>query len=157
MKCITLWQPWATLMAIGVKTIETRAITVHWAHRHRGLLLIHAAKTWNKDVLHELYQACRLRTHGSDWTLMVNALEEAGYKTLGDLPCGAIVCRVEVQGFRLTKDIRDQITRTERAFGDYSDNRIALMTDRGKLHRFDMPIQFTGKQGIYTVPDTMLP
>lgn len=29
---ISLWQPWATLMAIGAKTIETRS----WSTRHRG-------------------------------------------------------------------------------------------------------------------------
>jgi len=41
MKAITLPQPWASLVAIGVKKIETRP----YATRYRGPLAIHAAKT----------------------------------------------------------------------------------------------------------------
>lgn len=40
MKTITLWQPWATLIAAGIKTIETR----HWPTSYRGPLAIHAAR-----------------------------------------------------------------------------------------------------------------
>ena len=40
MKAITLHQPWASLIALGVKTIETRS----WATKHRGPIAIHAAK-----------------------------------------------------------------------------------------------------------------
>lgn len=36
--CLTLTQPWATLVAIGVKCIETRS----WQKAYRGPLLIHA-------------------------------------------------------------------------------------------------------------------
>jgi len=41
MKAITLPQPWASLVAIGAKQIETRP----YATRYRGALAIHAAKT----------------------------------------------------------------------------------------------------------------
>lgn len=40
MKAITLTQPWATLVAIGAKHIETRS----WATSYRGPLVIHAGK-----------------------------------------------------------------------------------------------------------------
>lgn len=36
---LSLWQPWATLVALGVKTIETRS----WSTHYRGPLAIHAA------------------------------------------------------------------------------------------------------------------
>ena len=39
MKCITLWQPWATLIMLGIKKIETRS----WHTQHRGPLAIHSA------------------------------------------------------------------------------------------------------------------
>lgn len=39
MKAISLWQPWASLVALGVKTIETRS----WSTKYRGPLTIHAA------------------------------------------------------------------------------------------------------------------
>ena len=40
MKIITLWQPWAELVAAGAKTHETRS----WTTKYRGRLAIHAAK-----------------------------------------------------------------------------------------------------------------
>lgn len=39
MKVLTLHQPWASLIALGVKTIETRS----WSTQYRGPLAIHAA------------------------------------------------------------------------------------------------------------------
>lgn len=41
MKALTLHQPWASLVAEGVKTIETRS----WSTKYRGQLAIHAGKT----------------------------------------------------------------------------------------------------------------
>ncbi len=38
MKVLTLHQPWASLVALGVKTIETRS----WSTKYRGPLAIHA-------------------------------------------------------------------------------------------------------------------
>lgn len=39
MPVLTLWQPWASLIALGAKTIETRG----WSTSHRGRIAIHAA------------------------------------------------------------------------------------------------------------------
>lgn len=44
MKALTLTQPWATLVAIGAKRIETRS----WLTVYRGPLAIHAAKGFPK-------------------------------------------------------------------------------------------------------------
>jgi len=46
MKALSLWQPWASLVALRVKTIETRS----WSTSYRGPLAIHAAKhvPWKK-------------------------------------------------------------------------------------------------------------
>ena len=40
MKALTLYQPYASLIAVGAKTIETRS----WGTSYRGGLLIHAGK-----------------------------------------------------------------------------------------------------------------
>jgi hypothetical protein len=40
MKAITIWQPWASLIAIGAKQYETRS----WETKYRGPIAIHAAK-----------------------------------------------------------------------------------------------------------------
>ena len=41
MKVLTLHQPWASLVALGVKTIETRS----WSTQYRGPLAIHAGSS----------------------------------------------------------------------------------------------------------------
>ena len=43
MKCLSLWQPWASLVVIGAKRFETRS----WPTNYRGPLLIHAAQRWS--------------------------------------------------------------------------------------------------------------
>ncbi len=40
MKAITIWQPWASLIACGAKKYETRS----WATNYRGPIAIHAAR-----------------------------------------------------------------------------------------------------------------
>lgn len=51
MKAITLWQPWASLLACGVKQFETRS----WATSYRGPIAIHAAQKPFYKVLKELF------------------------------------------------------------------------------------------------------
>jgi ASCH domain len=45
-QALSLHQPWASLVALGVKKIETRS----WSTRYRGPLLIHAAKQPIRDT-----------------------------------------------------------------------------------------------------------
>ena len=46
MKCLSLKQPYATLLATGPKTIEIRK----WNTSFRGIFLIHASKNVNKEA-----------------------------------------------------------------------------------------------------------
>lgn len=46
MKALSLMQPWATLIAIGAKRIETRS----WSTNYRGPLAIHASKRFPKGA-----------------------------------------------------------------------------------------------------------
>lgn len=45
MKCLSVQQPWADLLVRGIKPIENRS----WTTNHKGLLGIHASKTYDKD------------------------------------------------------------------------------------------------------------
>ncbi len=66
MKAISLLQPWATLVAIGAKRIETRS----WATNYRGPLAIHASKspkmvnklTWDEPFYSALKDKCHLES-----------------------------------------------------------------------------------------------
>ena len=45
MKAISIKQPWAWLIANGIKDIENR----NWKRNYRGRLLIHASKSWDQE------------------------------------------------------------------------------------------------------------
>lgn len=53
MKALSLLQPWATLIAIGAKTIETRS----WSTTYRGEIAIHASKRWTGEQRYLATQA----------------------------------------------------------------------------------------------------
>lgn len=51
MKAITIWQPWATLLPLGIKQFETRS----WATSYRGPIAIHAAAIKVPQVMKKLF------------------------------------------------------------------------------------------------------
>jgi hypothetical protein len=45
-KCLSVRQPWASLIVNGTKTVENRS----WSTNYRGLLLIHASQKVDRDA-----------------------------------------------------------------------------------------------------------
>jgi len=145
MKCLSLTQPYASLVAIGAKRIETRS----WATHHRGPLAIHAAKGLGAiGGLEGLKDLCQTPP-------FCDALLAAGIHFATDLPLGAVVavCTL-VTCIRLDDDltVRDALLLSdaphERAFGDYTVGRFAwILADvrplpepvpaRGSLHLWE--------------------
>lgn len=79
-KALSLTQPWATLVAVGAKRFETRS----WKTPFRGPLVIHAARSfpaWARET-------CLDGPHAEYYR---NALSEAGYGSVHELPTGKIV------------------------------------------------------------------
>ncbi|MEK3688583.1 ASCH domain-containing protein [Paenibacillus sp. FSL R10-2736] len=72
MKCLTIRQPWATLIALGEKQIETRS----WPTSYRGDLAIHAGMQVDKAI-------CKTEPYQS-------VLARHGY-TADNLPSGVIL------------------------------------------------------------------
>ena len=62
MKVLSLIQPWATLMALREKKIETR----NWKTEYRGTLLIHASKKVDKYICQREPFCSVLNNHGID-------------------------------------------------------------------------------------------
>ena len=130
MKAISLWQPWASAIALGMKRNETR----HWHSSYRGPLLIHAAKKKNK--------------------LPPDLIEVFG-QDISDMPYGSIICRVNLVDCQLiTLQNRPPEGTLERALGDYTPGRFMWLTDNHKT--FDNPIPFRGSQGFFNVPDELI-
>lgn len=144
MKCASLWQPWATLMEIGAKANETRG----WPTKHRGPLLIHAAKYWNRELealcfTPPFLKALRPNPGGAN-DLMIDRILRARGKIL----CVANV----VDCVQIT--VENTPAGAERYFGDYTPSRFMWRTDR--VHAFEEPIPFVGHQGLFNVPDELV-
>lgn len=85
MKVLTLHQPWASLIALGVKTIETRS----WSTAYRGPLAIHAGSTWPKmmtlpPLVHSGPWEERDAHNGQTWHVC-NTIRDPQFQ--GPLPC----------------------------------------------------------------------
>lgn len=148
MRALSLWQPWASLMALGAKRIETRS----WWTRRRGDVVICAAKNWNRTVRDTIASP-----------VFASELRRAGL-TEDDLRgvCGHALCVVELRTcaridnnsvtapFILIngKDSYEVFqTPHELEFGDYSHGRFAWLTDNLRVLRKPVPI--IGKQGLW--------
>lgn len=134
MKAISLWQPWATLVARGFKAHETR----HWSTEHRGPIAIHAAKT--------------IDYAGAPATLCHRAIGQAWWD---ECPQGAVVAIARLRGCRRTHAVVDHITRADEAAGNYSEGRFAWAL--GEVRALAEPIPAVGRQGLFnwTPPDDL--
>lgn len=128
MKAISLWQPWATLMALGLKKIETR----HWSTRYRGPLLIHAAKKIVPDP---------------NWHVFY-AIEKAGLRIL-ELPRGCLLCKLDLMDCKRI-ELDDRFESPELFYGDFTPGRYIWITEN--VTAFD-PIPYRGSQGFFEVPN----
>lgn len=143
MKALSLWQPWATLIADGEKKWETRSRTI----KYRGLLAIHAAK--NRDAMIVYRRPFPIRER-----LLANGNSESQ-----DLPLGCVVAVCTVidcitTGLWLrhycktpTKPEDDR----EFCFGNYEPNRWAYkLEDVRKLRE---PYPMAGRQSLWTLTE----
>lgn len=133
-RAISLTQPWATLMAIGAKRVETRG----WKTNFRGWVAIHAAKGFPGDCKRLCYQSP-----------FAGALAGAGYNKPENLPRGVILAITEIVDCKRTYDVGSEISPDERAFGDYSNGRHAIFTNG--VRRLKQPIVIKGALGIWSL------
>lgn len=130
MKALSLWQPWATLIATGAKLIETRS----WRAKYRGPLAIHAAKRFPPQARASCYH-----------DPFCSALAAAGY-TEETLPLGAIVAMCALVDCRRIASIGDVPPEPERSFGDYAQGRYMWILRDVKA--LDEPVPAKGALGL---------
>lgn len=133
MKALTIWQPWASLIAWGEKQYETRP----FATQHRGPLAIHAGLDDSAlDVVD------------------VNSFYRAAFKRHGDpaftrLSFGKVICVVDLVSVVPVTHLC-ALTQQETTFGDYSPTRFAWRLEN--LRVLVEPIPVRGKQGLWEWP-----
>lgn len=132
---LTLYQPWAGLIAVGAKKVETRS----WRTPYRGLLAIHAGKTRAPfDLEQILLDAAGLSPSTAPDVVQAKGAFVAIVNLTGCIPTERAVSTVAALG------------KVEREFGDYSPGRWAwLLTDVVAL---DPVIPTRGAMGLWSVP-----
>lgn len=142
MKVLTLTQPWATLVAIGAKRIETRS----WNTNYRGQLAIHAAKGYPKWA-HELCST----------SPFLECLKDC----IKPLPLGVVIATCELIGTHRVDEMDwipgkrgwskgshfHEASEQEKAFGDYSLGRYMWFLDNVK--KLETPIPAKGALGLW--------
>lgn len=134
MLCITIRQPWATLVALGEKEFETRS----WRTNHRGELAIHAGKKIDKAI-------CRQEPFKS-------VLSKHGY-TESNLPVGVIVAIGSLEEcYEITHDGNGGgwVSGNEYDFGDYTEGRFAWKL--AGMTPLSHPIPVNGKLSLWEYP-----
>lgn len=139
MRAISLWQPWASLWLSDAKLHETR----HWPTSHRGPLVVHAAKRKIDDFSGDRLDEICDGIWGHHWGL--------------DLPRGALIGIVRLTGCvpTDTMPIGHQAT-DDYECGDFSPGRYAWQRSP-TFQVFAEPIPYRGQQGMFEVPDDILP
>lgn len=155
MKALSLWQPWATAIALGSKRIETRS----WKTDYRGPLAIHAAKRCVKKEMNDL-------CFEGEW---IGALHLESEVFPGEhridldrfllMPFGSIVaiCRLvdcketeEIDGIEDLRGGDHQSFRwCEEDLGDFSPGRFGWILE--DIRQLVNPISYRGQQGLFDV------
>lgn len=136
---ITLWQPWATLLALGLKKYETRS----WPTPGFAIgqpCAIHAA------VRKPRYDECNEE--------IISALANRDVRALEELPLGAIVAVSTFQEAAPAEEIAKGLRVVggdELAFGDFTPGRFAWRFSRMTPIQ---PVEAKGMQQVWRVPAT---
>jgi hypothetical protein len=144
MKALTLAQPWATLVAVEAKRIETRA----WPTSRRGLVAIHAAKTIKRAG-----GSLRLSNLCSSQRFS-QGLSEFG-SLAKPLPLGAIIATAAIINC-VSTNLRAEVPpqdSDEYAFGNYAPNRFMWFLDDVRI--LPNPIECVGAFRLWTVPEAI--
>lgn len=124
MRVITLKQPWATLVAEGLKKYEFRS----WKYNYRGEILIHAGKGIDKEAMNK-------------------------FKNMNlDFPSSKIIAKVNiVDCIQLNPEINKKIIlENELVYGNKLD-RVGYAWVLNNVEKIDDDKEVSGKQGIWNI------
>jgi hypothetical protein len=132
MKALTLWQPWASMVELGEKRVETRC----WSTKYRGEIAIHSAAALPPAWLGASRHSPEFRQEVAD---VLNCRIEHVAELVRGLPLGKVLCVVRLDSIETTDSVREILCERERIFGNYEDGRYAWFMEM--VQRFDPPIR----------------
>ena len=144
MKVISLLQPWASLVAVGAKKIETRS----WKTEYRGELYIHASLGWEPDqrVLLSVWGF-----QGGLAPLVGKPLDLTGSTWSGvkeeHLPRGFIIAKCNLVDCIPTDNLTQAQIGTDWPFGEFGLGRFGWILEDSEL--LPEPIPAKGRLGLW--------
>lgn len=159
MRALSLTQPWATLVAIGAKKVETRS----WGTSARGTIVIHASKgfpAWARDYCTDA------RFRNAMWPDLLGRADAytVARERLKLLPLGQIVAVARLahvmpttaapslpMSWNATVYQRPDPSSDEYHFGDYAAGRFMWFLEN--VIALPKPITCRGALSLWEVPD----
>jgi hypothetical protein len=132
-RLLSIYQPWASLIALGHKKIETR-----WKHAsYRGWLALHGSKKWDdENAPYARQEPFRTR------------LREAGYSDPSLLPRGYVVALGRLVDSQRAERLSPE--PIERAYGNYKPGNFGWIFD--EVLPLATPFKLRGMPGIFSLP-----
>ncbi len=142
MLCLSVRQPWASLIVLGVKKYETRK----WHREVRGRIGIHAAKAFPDSAR----RLCETEP-------FLGGLLVGGFRCPADLPRQAIIGTVELLACRPAAEVRIRLPSeaAELLLGDFRASNWAY--ELARPIRLARAISYPGRLGFFEVPDFEAP
>lgn len=146
MKALSMTQPWASLVAIGEKRVETRS----WNTNYRGKIAIHAAKNFPREARRLCFSNAEIfYTLLSIGYITFNRVFQAYEIDEKKLITGAVIatCKI-IDTVKTGESIRqDWLTRHELAFGNFTPGRYAWLLEGAVILK--NPIPAKGALGLW--------
>ena len=162
MKAITIYQPWAALIAVGAKIYETR----NWATNYRGKIAIHAGKKKPSAIM-TTEDINIIPAMGCAFGIQERQIIDI-VRYLDSLPLGAVIATAELIGcyevlddgaakdnqkLKITRYIqrrnysREYIQGNELLLGEWTPGRYAW--ELANVQMLPEPVPARGKQGLW--------
>lgn len=149
MKAISLWQPWASAIAVGAKRYETRGWpAVAGGTLYSGWLAICASKRTKEpkedggEELRDVWlQLCANEPDSSERFIA------AGFSVWENIPLGAVVAVGWLKASHRTEKL--QVSAEENNWGGFGPGRFAW--EFSEVWRLNMPLPVRGEQKLFDV------
>jgi hypothetical protein len=139
MRALSICQPWASLLALGLKRLETRS----WRTAHRGPLALHAARSFPP--------AARALCAREPFCSLLRA---AGLYGPDALPLGAVVGAADLVECVPVEEL-DDVPAAERPLGDFGPGRWVWRLARASA--WPVPVPARGRLGVFDLPALVPP
>jgi hypothetical protein len=134
LRALSLWPPWGTFIARGLKRIETRS----WPTDYRGTIAIHQTRAWQANVVTDFCQPGQI---------FHRYLQSLGFvRGYIDVPLGCVVAFADIVDCVPTEAV-EGLSTVERNVGDYTPGRWAWKLEN--VVRLTQPYPCKGGQRLW--------